>query len=183
MELEIERKFIVNVNKLVLSKEFRDVTSVYHILQSYLHKGDDKIVRIRAEKVVKLEGNRRLDDSGHSWQTEGAAKIYIKARVGDLSSEEYSYDIPMADFFPLKNIAGNIVDKYRYYVQYKESLYHVDFFNGNLHGLVIAEIELKSEDQSFATPDWIDYEVGSKEYSNAILSEHQIGLIPIHVEE
>jgi adenylate cyclase len=52
-------------------------------------------------------------------------------------------------------------------------LWEVDVFSGRNEGLVVAELELESENQVFPRPDWLLEEVsGDKRYYNSYLSEH-----------
>ena len=78
----------------------------------------------------------------------------------------------MADAEALFTLAKTpIVEKYRYKIMYAGNCWEVDEFLGMNRGLVVAEIELESETQSFEKPDWIGMEVsGDKRYTNANLA-------------
>jgi adenylate cyclase len=65
-----------------------------------------------------------------------------------------------------------VLSKTRYEIKYEEHLWEVDVFEGKLDGLIIAEIELKSEDEFFNKPNWIGQEVtDDPSYLNAKLTE------------
>jgi adenylate cyclase len=87
---------------------------------------------------------------------------------------EFEYDIPMEDAEKLFLIAKTpAVEKYRYKIEYAGNIWEVDEFLGDNEGLVIAEIELESENQTFQKPSWIGMEVsGDKRYTNANLARN-----------
>jgi CYTH domain-containing protein len=64
-----------------------------------------------------------------------------------------------------------VIDKIRYEIPFGNHLYEVDVFEGDNKGLIIAEIELEDENESFEKPNWLGAEVtGDKRYYNASLS-------------
>ncbi|MFC2109681.1 CYTH domain-containing protein [Bacteroidota bacterium] len=64
-----------------------------------------------------------------------------------------------------------IIQKVRYLVKINKHTYEVDVFHGENEGLIIAEIELESEDEKFEKPNWIGEEVtGQAKYYNSQLS-------------
>jgi len=72
----------------------------------------------------------------------------------------------------MKLAISNPVEKIRYKIMHEGFLWEVDVFSGKNEGLVIAELELESEDQSFPRPDWLLTEVsGDRRYYNSYLSE------------
>ena len=85
---------------------------------------------------------------------------------------EFEYDIPMEDAEQLFTIAKTeTVEKYRHKIMYEGHCWEVDEFVGKNSGLVVAEIELKSEDEPFEKPEWIGEEVSNdKRYTNASLA-------------
>ncbi|MBR6659669.1 MAG: CYTH domain-containing protein [Paludibacteraceae bacterium] len=146
MNIEIERKFLLK------NDNWREGAVGVHYKQAYLNEKGDNTVRVR------IEGDK--------------AKLTIKGKSSNISRLEFEYDIPMADAEALFTLAKTpIVEKYRYKIMYAGNCWEVDEFLGMNRGLVVAEIELESETQSFEKPDWIGMEVsGDKRYTNANLA-------------
>jgi CYTH domain-containing protein len=146
MNIEIERKFLLK------NDNWREGAVGVHYKQAYLNEKGDNTVRVR------IEGEK--------------AKLTIKGKSSNISRLEFEYDIPMADAEALFTLAKTpIVEKYRYKIMYAGNCWEVDEFLGLNRGLVVAEIELESETQSFEKPDWIGMEVsGDKRYTNANLA-------------
>lgn len=148
MQKEIERKFLVNIedfNKI-------DFDYSYVIKQGYLTNEIDKSIRIR------------LKDK--------AALLTIKGKSTGLSKPEFEYEIPKEDAeFMLKNLTdGNLIQKTRYVKKINGKKWEVDVFDGDNLGLIIAEIELLSEDEKIQIPFWCGKEVSlDKRYINARL--------------
>ncbi len=146
MNIEIERKFLLK------NDNWREGAVGVHYKQAYLNEKGDNTVRVR------IEGEK--------------AKLTIKGKSSNISRLEFEYDIPMEDAEALFSLAKTpIVEKYRYKIMYAGNCWEVDEFLGLNRGLVVAEIELESETQSFEKPDWIGMEVsGDKRYTNANLA-------------
>lgn len=146
MNIEIERKFLLK------NDNWREGAVGVHYKQAYLNEKGDNTVRVR------IEGEK--------------AKLTIKGKSSNISRLEFEYDIPMTDAEALFTLAKTpIVEKYRYKIMYAGNCWEVDEFLGLNRGLVVAEIELESETQSFEKPDWIGMEVsGDKRYTNANLA-------------
>lgn len=146
MNIEIERKFLLK------NDNWREGAVGVHYKQAYLNEKGDNTVRVR------IEGDK--------------AKLTIKGKSSNISRLEFEYDIPIADAEALFTLAKTpIVEKYRYKIMYAGNCWEVDEFLGMNRGLVVAEIELESETQSFEKPDWIGMEVsGDKRYTNANLA-------------
>lgn len=146
MNIEIERKFLLK------NDNWREGAVGVHYKQAYLNEKGDNTVRVR------IEGEK--------------AKLTIKGKSSNISRLEFEYDIPMEDAEALFSLAKTpIVEKYRYKIMYAGNCWEVDEFLGMNRGLVVAEIELESETQSFEKPDWIGMEVsGDKRYTNANLA-------------
>lgn len=146
MNIEIERKFLLK------NDNWREGAVGVHYKQAYLNEKGDNTVRVR------IEGDK--------------AKLTIKGKSSNISRLEFEYDIPMEDAEALFTLAKTpIVEKYRYKIMYAGNCWEVDEFLGLNRGLVVAEIELESETQSFEKPDWIGMEVsGDKRYTNANLA-------------
>ncbi len=142
---EIERKF------LVASDAWRKGAKGELLCQGYLSRDPERTVRVR------LAGKR-------AWLT-------IKG-AGKLSRAEYEYAIPVADARQLLLLCEPaLIEKQRYRVRYQGYLFEVDEFLGDNAGLVIAEVELRREDEEPPRPPWLGAEVTQEaRYTNASLS-------------
>ena len=148
MGIEIERKFLVNHEKWKqLSKP---VGNTYK--QGYILSDEKRTVRIRV--------------------TDDAAYITLKGGTSGISRNEFEYTIPVPDGNEiLEGFATSSIDKVRYKITYGGNVWEVDVFAGDNDGLIVAEIELDSEDQPFDKPDWVTDEVSDDYlYTNASLS-------------
>jgi adenylate cyclase len=147
MAIETERKFLVK-------SEFRQsAIQEIKIIQTYLSIDPDKTIRIRT-----------ADDK---------AFITIKNRPDgkSISRGEWEFQIPLSDAKEMMSLClpGRIV-KTRYLVPVGSHTFEVDVFHDKNEGLIIAEIELTTEDEQFEKPDWLGDEVtGRAEYYNANL--------------
>lgn len=146
--MEIERKFLVD------SSKWKPADDGTRISQAYLGLDPSPTVRIR------IAGDK--------------AFITIKGRSRSIARPEFEYEIPVDDAKELQKLAiSEPVEKTRYKIWYKNFLWEVDIFEGKNQGLVMAEIELDSEDQVFERPEWILQEVSAdRRYYNSYLSEH-----------
>ena len=99
--------------------------------------------------------------------------LTIKGKTVGVSRAEYEYEIPHADAEALLELCvGALIEKTRWRVEYRGHVWEVDRFYGANRGLVIAEIELQSEAEAFAHPDWLGEEVSAeRRYSNRSLSQ------------
>jgi Uncharacterized protein conserved in bacteria len=147
MGLEIERKFLVDTRKL--KPENQGIPMV----QAYLGLAPNPTVRVR------IKGEK--------------AFLTIKGRSETISRPEFEYEIPVEDARELMTLAVSCpVEKTRYEILHKGFMWEVDVFEGKNEGLVVAEIELSSENQPFEKPDWLLNEVSSDpRYYNSYLSE------------
>ncbi len=148
--IEIERKFLVK-------GEYKSYASAsYRIAQGYLSSSPSCTVRVR------IKG-----DKGY---------ITIKGKSNDsgLSRYEWEKEIPANEAEELLKLCqSSIVDKIRYEVPFAGHTFEVDEFLGENTGLVVAEIELATEDEHFEKPEWLGEEVtGNKRYYNSYLSKH-----------
>ncbi len=147
--MEIERKFLVKGD----FKPF--VTIQYKIAQGYISKDRERTVRIRIR-----------DDKGF---------ITIKGKTSEsgMSRYEWEKEIPLAEAKDLLKLClPTVIEKTRYIVPANDGLYfEVDEFYGANQGLIMAEIELDSEEQAFEKPEWLGEEVtGQVQYYNSYLS-------------
>jgi adenylate cyclase len=149
MAFEIERKF------LVANDAWRGdaTTAVFGIRQAYLTSHDKASIRVR------ITDNHR-------------ATLTIKGRGTGLRRLELEYDIPVIEaeaMLPLRR--GAVIEKTRALVPFEGHNWEVDTFLGENLGLVVAEIELPSEDYVFGRPPWLGPEVTSNSsYYNSALS-------------
>ena len=135
--IEIERKFLVK------SEEFKAISFVKNeISQGYLNSNPERTVRVR------IKGNQ------------GYLTIKGKGNETGMSRMEWEKEIPVDEARLLLNLCeSGIISKTRYEVKSGNHVYEVDEFFGENQGLVIAEIELQSEDEYFEKPDWLGDEV------------------------
>lgn len=148
MGLEIERKFLVRSDAW---REGADQGRA--ILQGYLSSNAKATVRVRI-----FDGQR--------------AVLTLKGAARGLSRAEYEYDIPIADARELMDMARpHIIEKRRHEVPFGGLTWEIDVFAGKHAGLVLAEVELETEEQAVALPDWVGREVSDDgRYYNASLS-------------
>ena len=152
MPTEIERKFLIKPD---LWKDIHPKKSV-DIKQAYLSILPEKTIRVR------VQGKKGF--------------ITIKGKTTGISRTEYEYNIPLKEALEIiAKFPENLIEKTRHYVLFSGNVWEVDQFKGTNQGLLIAEIELKSEDQKFKLPPWIDKEVtNDKRYYNSNLSQNPI---------
>ena len=147
--IEIERKF------LVISDRYRvEASKKSTIAQGYLNSHPERSVRIR------------LNDQKGSMTVKG------KSNESGLSRFEWEKEISKTDAEALLKLCEKtIISKTRYEVAVGNHLFEVDEFLGDNKGLVMAEVELGSEDEKFSKPDWLGEEVtGDLRYYNSNLS-------------
>lgn len=152
MAEEIERKF------LVVSGAWRALAQSSSLLrQGYLSSNAKATVRVRI------------------WD-DGVARLTLKGAVRGMARAEYEYEIPMPDALEMLAMAEpHVLEKRRYLVPFGGLTWEVDVFEGRHAGLVIAEVELASQDQQVELPDWVGQEVTYDDrYYNASLSRADV---------
>ena len=151
MATEIERKYLV---ELEAWQEAKINAKHSHISQGYLSLEAERTVRVRIKKE--------------------RASLTIKGKTQGVSRLEFEYEIPIEDGLALLKICqGSIIEKKRFILEYDNLVWEVDEFEGDNAGLIVAEVELESEDQVFALPPWIKEEVSEdSRYYNANLVQH-----------
>ena len=150
MHFEIERKFLV-------VGEFKDQAyNSTHICQGYIASGNGRTVRVRIR-----------DDKGY-------LTIKGPSTKAGLSRYEFEQEISLADAHDLMAICEpGIIDETRYLVRAGNHTFEVDEFYGDNQGLVMAEVELQSETETFEKPSFIGQEVtGDRRYYNSHLREY-----------
>ncbi len=148
---EIERKF------LVTSEAFKnEAHKRTRIVQGFLNTNPERTVRIR------IQGN------------DGFITIKGKSNKSGLSRFEWEKQISLAEAEELLHLCEpGIIEKTRYDIYSDNHTFEVDDFLGENEGLIIAEIELESENEPFSKPEWLGKEVtGDVKYYNSHLSKN-----------
>lgn len=148
MATEIERKF------LVTSDDWRKAAEgTRSIRQGYIALGPPTAVRVRI--------------------ADGVADLNVKKATLDIRRLEYEVPLDLADAEEMLSslCVGTIIEKTRHLVRVEGTLWEVDEFHGVNDGLVVAEVELGAEDETFASPPWLGEEVsGDPRYLNTTLT-------------
>lgn len=149
--IEIERKF------LVTSEAFKtEAFQKKNIVQAFLNRDPDRTVRVR------IKGEK--------------AYLTVKGRSNAAGTirTEWEKEISLQDAQSLLPLCEpGKIEKTRYEVKAGNHIFEVDEFYGENKGLIIAEIELKAENESFIAPSWLGKEVtGDVKYYNSQLSKH-----------
>jgi CYTH domain-containing protein len=145
--MEIERKFLVDES---LWSQLNKPTPK-RIKQAYL--SDDSNCTVRA----RTKGQKGF--------------LTIKGKSVGISRSEFEYEIPLAEAEKMiAAFCSKVLSKDRYEIQFGKHVWEVDVFHGKLAPLIIAEIELSREDESFQLPEWVGKEVSDDiEYYNSRL--------------
>ena len=146
MGTEIERKF------LLIGDSWRSLATGTKYRQGYLNSTKERVVRVRT-----------IDDDGF---------LTIKGITTGATRVEYEYKIPKKDATEMLDelCEKPIIEKNRYKIDFDGFIWEVDEFFGENQGLIVAEVELESEDQAFEKPEWIGDEVtGDPKYFNSNL--------------
>ena len=149
MAQEIERKF------RVANDDWRAMASSSSSLkQGYLSSSAEATVRVRLE-----------DNLG---------TLTIKSKTKGITRNEFEYAIPAQEAKELLMLCREpLIEKTRYRIPHENHTWEIDVFEGDNDGLIIAEIELTSEDDYFAKPQWLGEEVsGDSRYYNSNLATH-----------
>lgn len=148
MGKEIERKFLVK------GDEWRSLGTGVVYRQGYISTSGKETVRVRI-----------VGETGY---------LTIKGATVDHSRLEFEYPIPLQDAQEmLDNLCTHpLIEKKRAKIPQGDLLWEVDEFMGENEGLIIAEVELQTENQEITLPDWIDREVSDPKYYNANLAKY-----------
>ena len=134
--MEIERKFLINESAWNLLEK----PTPTHIAQAYL--SDEKKCTVR----VRIKGSQGF--------------LTVKGETIGISRSEYEYEIPVDEANKMMNeFCDKVLSKDRYCIEVSGHTWEVDVFHGKLAPLMIAEIELETEDENFVKPDWAGKEV------------------------
>jgi CYTH domain-containing protein len=147
--MEIERKFLVD--KAKWAKVNKSIPQ--RIVQAYLVRTIEKTIRVR------VKGKKGF--------------LTIKGPTIGITRSEFEYEIPLNEADELiEQFADKIIEKHRYEITVGNHLWEVDEFHGKLEGLMLAEIELTSENEEFEIPDWVTEDVSiDEQYFNSNLVE------------
>ena len=150
MGLEIERKFLV-------AGDFKPFANkATRIIQGYLSSVPERTVRVRIK-----------DDKGF---------LTVKGTSSKSGTTRFEWEkeIPVGEAQELIAICeSGVIDKTRYIVEAGRHIYEIDEFHGDNQGLIVAEIELASEDETFAKPQWLGKEVTrDTRYYNSMLMKN-----------
>lgn len=149
MKKEIERKFLIKGDFMPY------VASSTRIEQGYVARSESLTLRIRTR-----------DEQGF---------LTIKGRSNEagMSRSEWEWEIPVEEARELLSFSKGTISKTRYLVPVGEHTFEVDRFYGENEGLIIAEVELGSEDEEYPRPEWLGEEVtGDRRYYNSQLLKH-----------
>jgi adenylate cyclase len=135
MPKEIERKFLIDLNLLVLP------ASGEIIKQGYIQTASKTVVRVRryGEKAF----------------------LTLKGENKGASRSEFEYEIPVveAETILIELCQKPFIAKTRYCINVGKHIWEIDIFSGENEGLILAEIELSSETEAFEIPNWVTLEV------------------------
>jgi len=148
--IEIERKFLVKSNAFK-TEAFKST----RIVQGYLNSHKERAVRVR------LKGDQ------------GFLTVKGPSNSAGLSRFEWEKDLSKVEAEALLLLCEKgIIDKIRYEIKVGSHTFEVDEFFGDNEGLIVAEVELKNEDDVFVKPNWLGKEVtGAIKYYNSQLSK------------
>jgi CYTH domain-containing protein len=147
MATEIEYKFLIDEKKWAeIPKPEPQL-----IVQGFLSKSEQLVVRVR------IIGNKGM--------------LTIKGKTKGISRTEFEYEIPVSDAEELiSEFTDKHIRKLRYVIHERGHDWEIDVFEGKLAGLILAELEVNSEDEQFEKPDWVGQDVSTDpNYYNAVL--------------
>lgn len=167
MGLEIERKFIVtDLSKAVPSEDpydWLDNPRSKHIRQGVMSDDPNRFVRVRVTQELLWAGGL-VGSQGY---------ITIKGAMEGFTRKEWEWKIPTEEAEEIFKLSINQTEKVRHIIPVGSHNWEVDVFLGANSGLVLAEVELASEDEKIITPEWVGEEVSTDyRYTNAFLGKH-----------
>ncbi len=135
MAYEIERKFLVDIEKLP------KLENGFVIKQAYMPTSNNTVVRVRIKNTK--------------------AFLTIKGENKGSVRREYEYEIPLGDANEMINnlCKTPIISKTRYEIKYEKHIWEIDVFDEDNKGLIVAEVELQTENENIKLPSWIKKEV------------------------
>jgi adenylate cyclase len=129
-----------------------DKLAIYLFSVPYLNSKAERTVRVR------IYGEK--------------AFLTIKGKNQNLTRKEFEYEIPLLDAQNLLELCEKpIIEKIRFLLSHHTNTWEIDVFEGENKGLIVAEIELTSEEESINIPSWVGEEVStdSKYYNSSLL--------------
>ena len=149
MAIEIERKFLVKEKPFSIAKRSLKIN------QGYIINEKSKVIRVR----------EKGDD------------YFLTIKGNNIGISRLEYDFPISKDDAKELIfhfcKTTLIEKTRHYIEHEEHTWEVDEFHGQNNGLIVAEIELESEDEKFEIPDWVGEEVTQDDrYYNMNLAIH-----------
>ena len=149
MAIEIERKFLVKERPFAMAKKSLKIN------QGYILNEKSKVIRVR----------EKGDD------------YFLTIKGNNIGISRLEYDFPIskddAEELIIHFCKTTLIEKTRHYIEHKGHTWEVDEFHGKNNGLIVAEIELESEDEKFEIPDWVGEEVTQDDrYYNMNLAIH-----------
>ncbi|MFK7787392.1 MAG: CYTH domain-containing protein [Crocinitomicaceae bacterium] len=144
---EIEYKFLVD-HEAWAELEKPDPTL---IVQGYISKSEEAVVRVR------IKGEKGY--------------LTIKGKMVGITRPEFEYEIPLSDAEAMVDLfTDKHIRKHRYEIIIDGKTWEIDEFHGKLQGLIVAELEVESEEESFQKPHWVAEDVSTDPtYFNAVL--------------
>ena len=149
MALEIERKYLIDLKKIT------PLENGIRIKQGYLSTDKNAVFRVRTKN--------------------DKAYLTIKGSNSGIARLEFEYEVPLDEANEMieKLCKKPVIDKTRYIINHENHTWEIDVFYGDNQGLVVAEVELSSEDEKINLPIWIKEEVSHDErYYNSNLMKH-----------
>ncbi|MBF0448896.1 MAG: CYTH domain-containing protein [Magnetococcales bacterium] len=149
MATEIERKFLVK------NEGWRGLGTGTVYRQGFLSTVKERVVRVR------IAGDK--------------GTLTVKGASNGITRAEYEYEIPISDAEALLSglCEQPIIEKTRYRIELGSHVWEVDEFEGVNKGLIIAEVELESEQQAFELPEWVGADVSDDDrYFNSNLIQN-----------
>ena len=149
MGKEIERKFLVK------GEAWKSLATGRRYRQGYLNSAKERTVRVRT--------------------IDNRAFLTVKGPNTGITRSEFEYEIPLEDARAMLDTLAErpLIEKTRYKIASSGHVWEVDEFEGENQGLVVAEIELSTEGESFEKPEWIGEEVSDDpRYYNSSLVAH-----------
>lgn len=149
MALEIERKFLIDLENIPI------LENGIKIKQGYLSANKNGVVRVRTK--------------------DEKAYLTIKSSNIGISRLEFEYEIPFEEANEIleKLCEKPIIDKTRYLIRNDKHIWEIDVFYGDNEGLILAEVELSSENEELNIPFWVKEEVSSDDrYFNSNLLKY-----------
>ncbi len=143
MAIEIERRFLADISVLGV------LENGVEIIQGYV------LTKNRVAVRARIMGDN--------------AFVTFKGDKTGFTRLEFEYPIPLEDAKQIISnfCSGKAIEKTRFYKNYEEHTWDIDLFKGDNDGLVIAEVEVKTEDEVVQLPKWVTKEItGDKKYNN-----------------